>query len=136
MLTTRKSLLNLVAAAALGSLASGAFAVEIADKQEAMKLKNLAKLEETASTSAEFERIARLYELRAEMLDDKVDRHQRLEKRYAAAPASLLAKRGTGWNTPKRQRQLARTASKQAAEAREMASAYLAKADAAFTAAD
>lgn len=136
MLTTRKSLLNLVAAAALGSLASGAFGVDIADKKAAMKLKSLAKLEETASTSAEFERIARLYELRAEMLDEKVDLHQRLEKRYAAAPASLLAKRGTAWNTPKRQRKLARTAGKQAAEARAMASAYLAKADAALTAAD
>ncbi len=136
MPTTRKTLLNLVAAAALGSFASSAFAVEIADTKEAMKLKNLAKLEEIASTSADFERIARLYEFRAERLDEKVARHQRLEKRYAAAPASLLAKRGTAWNTPERQRQLARTASKQAADAREMAGVYLAKADAAIAADD
>ncbi len=109
MLTTRKSLLNLVAAAALGSLASSAFAVDIGDKKEAMKLKRLADLEETASTSAEFERIARLYKLWAEMLDEKVDCHQRLEKRYAAAPTSLLAKLGTAWNTPKRARWLTPT---------------------------
>jgi len=136
MLKTRKALLNLVAAAAVASLASSAFAVETADSKEAIKLKNLAKLEETASTSADFERIARLYEIRAEMLDEKVVRHQRLEQRYAAAPASLLAKRGTAWNTPKRQSRLARTADKQAAEARAMARVYLARVDSASTAAD
>lgn len=136
MLTTRKALLNLVAAAALGSLASSAFATEAAGTKQAMKLKHLAQLEETASTSADFEQIARLYELRAEMLVEKAVRHQRLEKRYAAAPASLLAKRGTAWNTPKRQRRLGQTARKQAAEAREMAKVYLAKVDAALTAAD
>ena len=136
MLTTRKALLNLVAAAALGSLASSAFATEAADTKQAMKLKHLAQLEETASTSADFEQIARLYELRAEMLVEKAVRHQRLEKRYAAAPASLLAKRGTAWNTPKRQRRLGQTARKQAAEAREMAKVYLAKVNAALTAAD
>lgn len=136
MLTTRKALLNLVAAAALGSLASSAFATEAAGTKQAMKLKHLAQLEETASTSADFEQIARLYEFRAEMLVEKAVRHQRLEKRYAAAPASLLAKRGTAWNTPKRQRRLGQTARKQAAEAREMAKVYLAKVDAALTAAD
>ena len=136
MLTTPKALLNLVAAAALASLVTSAFAAETPDKNEAIKLKNLAKLEETASTSADFERIARLYEIRADMLDEKVIRHQRLEKRYAAAPASLLAKRGTAWNTPKRQRRLAQTARKQAAEARTMASVYLARVDSASTAAD
>ena len=136
MLTTRKALLNLAAAAALGSLASSAFAEEAADNKEAMKPKHLAQLEETASTSADFERLAHLYELRAEMLDEKAVRHQRLEKRYAAAPASLLAKRGTAWNTPKRQRQLGRTARKQAAEARQMATAYLATADSVRTAVD
>ena len=136
MLTTRKSLLNLVAAVALGSLAANAVPVGTAVKKEAIKLKNLAKLEETASTSADFKRIARLYELRAERLDERVARHQHLEKRYAAAPASLLAKRGTAWNTPKRQRQLARTARKQAAEARKMASVFFAKADSALPADD
>lgn len=136
MLTTRKSLLHLVAAVALGSLAANAVTVETADKKEAVKLKNLARLEETASTSADFKRIAHLYELRAERLDERVARHQRLEKRYAAAPASLLAKRGTAWNTPKRQRQLARTARKQAAEARKMSGVCLAKAESALTADD
>ena len=136
MLTTRKALLNLVVAAALGSLVSGAVAEETADQKEAMNLKRLAQLEETASTSADFKRIARLYQLRAETLDEKAVRHERLEKRYAAAPASLLAKRGTAWNTPKRQRQLGRTARKQAGEAREMATVFLAKADSALTAVD
>ena len=136
MLKTRNTVLNLVAAASLASLASSAFAAETADKNEAIKLKNLAKLEETASTSGEFEHIARLYEIRADMLDEKVVRHQRLEKRYAAAPASLLAKRGTAWNTPERQRRLARAARKQAAESRAMASAHLAMAGTASIAAD
>ena len=136
MLKTHNTLLNLVAAATLASLASSAFAAEPADKKKAIKLKNLAKLEETASTSADFEHIARLYEVRADVLDEKVVRHQRLEKRYAAAPASLLAKRGTAWNTPERQRRLARAARKQAAESRAMANAFLAKADSASIATD
>ena len=136
MLITRKALLNLAAAAALASLASSALAADATNTKGAIKLKNLAQLEETASTSDDFERIARLYEIRAEMLDEKVARHQRLEKRYAAAPASLLAKRGTAWNTPKRQRRLAWTAGKQAAEARAMARVYLAKVDASQIAAD
>ncbi len=136
MLKTHNTLLNLVAAATLASLASSAFAAEPADKKKAIKLKSLAKLEETASTSADFEHIARLYEVRADVLDEKVVRHQRLEKRYAAAPASLLAKRGTAWNTPERQRRLARAARKQAAESRAMANAFLAKADSASIATD
>ena len=136
MLTTRKALLNLVVAAALGSLVSGAVAEETADQKEAMNLKRLAQLEETASTSADFKRIARLYEFRAERLDERVARHERLEKRYAAAPASLLAKRGTAWNTPKRQRRLARTARRQAAEARKMAGVFFAKAESALAADD
>ena len=136
MLTTRKTLLNLFAAVALASLVSSAFAAVTEDSNEAIKLKHLAQLEETAATSADFERIARLYKFRAEMLDEKVDRHQRLEKRYAAAPASLLAKRGTAWNTPKAQRRLGQMARKQAAEAREMARVYLAKANSALAATD
>ena len=136
MLKTRKALVSLAAAAALGSLAASALAAEPADKREAMKPKHLAQLEETASTRADFERIARLYELRAEMLEEKALRHQRLEQRYAAAPASLLAKRGTAWNTPKRQRQLGRTAHQQVAAARARATVYLAKAEAPLAAAN
>ncbi len=122
MLTIRNTLWNLVAAAALASLAASAFAVETADQSEAIKLKSLAQLEERATTSADFERLARLCEIRAAMLDEKAVRHQRLEKRYAAA---LLAKRGTAWNTPQRQRRLAQAARQQAAESRAMASGYL-----------
>ena len=136
MLTTRKHLLTLMAAAALGSLASSALAVETRAEKEAIQLRNLARLDETAATRADFEQIARLYELRAEWLDEKVARHERLEKRFAAAPASLIAKRGTAWNTPKRQRRLAHTARDQAAAARELAGEYRERAASAPIAAD
>ena len=136
MLTTRKHLLILMAAAALGGLAPGALAVETEDEERAIQLRNLARLEESAATRADFEHLARLYELRAAWLDEKVARHERLEKRFAAAPASLLAKRGTAWNTPQRQRRLAGAARDQAAEARELAGVYRDKAASAPVAAD
>ena len=127
MQKTHKLLLNLAASFAFLGLASGAFAAEAVDKKD-LKLKNLAQLEESAKTPADHKRLAHLYSLRADMLQEKVVRHGKLEKRYAAAPKSLLAKRGSGWNTPKRQRQLAETARKQAADARQMSATYLARA--------
>lgn len=126
MPNTRTTLLC-IAALALGSIAQAAFGAEIVDKND-LKLKNLKGLEERADSTADYEHLARLYGLRAEMLDEKIEHHMRLEHHYAAAPAVLLAKRGTAWNTPKRQRQLAWSAWKRAQQSRERSAACLAKA--------
>ncbi len=119
---------NLSSLAAL--IVFGAAVLEAApvDKRD-LDIKNLSQLEERAESAGDHQQLARLYQLRAEMLEEKAQRHKRLEKRYAAAPASLLAKRGSAWNTPKRQRQLARIAERQASDARRAVAAYTAKAE-------
>ncbi|MBI1354150.1 MAG: hypothetical protein GC160_07375 [Acidobacteria bacterium] len=91
--------------------------------------KNLARLEENATTPHDWREIARMYEARAKMLFEKAERHDRLQQRYAAAPKSLIAKRGHGWNTPKRQAELAAQAREEATEARRVAESYMARAD-------
>ena len=91
--------------------------------------KRLATLAEQAETAADFGNLAELYEQRAAMLEDKAARHDQLEQRYAAAPRSLIAKRGHGWNTPARQRQLSAAARKDAQAARELARTNMARAD-------
>lgn len=115
-----------------------ATAVSAADgySKKDLKEKNLARLEESAASESDYRELARMYEARAEMLEDKVARHERLEQRYAAAPKSLIAKRGHAWNTPGRQEQLASKARKELQEARRMTQQYLAKADGAATEVD
>ncbi len=95
--------------------------------------KRLATLAESAESEGDFRELGQIYEQRAEMLDEKAARHDRLEQRYSNAPKSLIAKRGYGWNTPRRQRDMAAAARKEAAEARRMAQVHLAKADSAST---
>ena len=95
--------------------------------------KRLASLAEAAESAEDFREVSRLYELRAQMLEEKAQRHERLEERYAAAPKSLLAKRGHGWNTPDRQRDLAAKALEDAKNARVLAQRTLARADAEST---
>ncbi len=99
-----------------------------ADKRD-LDPKRLAALAESAESAEDLQQVARLYEQRAEMLDEKALRHVRLEQRYAAAPKSLIAKRSHGWNTPARQRQLAASARNEAETARELSRVHLAKAD-------
>lgn len=95
--------------------------------------KRLAALAESAESPEDFRNVAELYERRAQMLDEKAERHDRLEQRYAAAPKSLIAKRGHGWNTPGRQRQLAAAAREDAESARRLAQVQTAKADSSAT---
>ena len=128
MRSIANALTSAAAGVALVLLSSAALSAAPIEKKE-LKPGELSRLEEKAESAADYAQLARLYQLRAEMLEEKVLRHERLEQRYAAAPASLLAKRGTAWNTPKRQRQLARSAAEQAQVARDMATSYLAKAD-------
>lgn len=115
-------------AGALLALATPLSAMEPFSKQE-LKPKNLLQLEEQAKTAEDWRTIAQMYEARAEMLTEKAQRHDKLEKRYASAPKSLIAKRGHGWNTPKRQAQMAEKARQEAAEARAAAAVHLARAD-------
>ena len=103
-------------------------AMTAGDKRD-LDPKRLATLAESAESAQDFQNVAELYEQRAQMLDEKADRHARLEQRYAAAPKSLLAKRGHGWNTPGRQRQLAQAAREDAMAARELARTHTARAD-------
>ena len=91
--------------------------------------KRLAGLAEQAESPQDFRELGALYQERAAMLEEKSQRHDRLEQRYASAPASLIAKRGHGWNTPRRQRELAAKARREAAEARAMAQVHTARAD-------
>lgn len=92
-------------------------------------LSELAILEKNAESAQDFRRLGEFYHRRAGMLEEKAAKHERLEKRYATAPASLLAKRGNGWNTPRRQRQLAEMARRKAEEARQVAQIHFARAD-------
>lgn len=103
-------------------------AMTAADKRD-LDPKRLATLAESADSAEDYRNVAMLYEQRAEMLDEKAQRHDRLEQRYAAAPKSLIAKRGHGWNTPDRQRQLAEKAREDARDARDLAQHHLAQAD-------
>lgn len=112
--------------------ATAAPAAEAYTKQD-LKEKNLARLEESANGEADYRELARMYEARAEMLEEKVARHEKLEQRYASAPKSLIAKRGHGWNTPGRQAQLAKQARQDLEEARQMTQQYLAKAESSST---
>jgi hypothetical protein len=98
--------------------------------------KNLAQLEERAQTPEEWRTLAQMWEARAAMLQEKAERHDRLEQRYAAAPKSLIAKRGQSWNTPKRQAELAEKARTEAQLATERAGVFIARVDAASTAVD
>ena len=125
MMSIRTALMSLAAGLALVHYVPAALAVEPVNKKQ-LKVEKLSKLEKSADSTADYQRLARLYRLRAEMLEEKVERHERLTQRYAATPASLLAKRGTAWNTPGRQRQLANAAREQAKQARERAGTYLA----------
>lgn len=109
----------------------GATAAPAADgyAKSELKEKNLAQLEESARTEADYRELARMYDARAEMLEEKIARHEKLEQRYASAPKSLIQKRGHAWNTPHRQARLADKARQDLDEARNMARQYLAKAD-------
>ena len=95
--------------------------------------KRLAALAESAESASDYQELGRLYEKRAAMLDEKAERHERLEKRFDTVPASLIAKRGYAWDTPRRQRDLASKARREAAEAREMAEVHTARAESAST---
>ena len=88
---------------------------------------------ESADSAEDFRELGQLYQQRAVMLDEKAERHDRLEQRYASAPKSLIAKRGHGWNTPKRQAELAAKARQDAEDARRMAETHLAQADSVST---
>lgn len=99
--------------------------------KDELKPKNLAQLEERASTSQDWQTLAQMWQSREDMLLEKAERHDRLEQRYASAPKSLIAKRGHGWNTPHRQAKMADKARADAAAAGERASVLLARADAA-----
>ncbi len=122
-------MMQFVLAGALLALAAPLSAMQPFSKQD-LKEKNLAQMEEQAKTPEDWRTLAQMYEARAEMLTEKAERHDRLEQRYASAPKSLIAKRGHGWNTPKRQAQMAEKAREEAAEAREAAAVHLARADA------
>ena len=114
-------------AMALTGFAAPANADEVSKKD--LNEKRLAQMAEQADDAEDFRQLSRLYELRAEMLEQKAERHDRLQQRYAAAPKSLLAKRGHGWNTPGRQEQLADAARDDAADARRLAGVHVARAD-------
>lgn len=90
--------------------------------------KNLARLEERATSAEDWQMISRMYKQRATMLEEKAERHEELRERYASAPKSLIAKRGQAWNTPKRQAFLAKKAREEAAIARQNAAVFLARA--------
>lgn len=129
----RKRISNLIGTAALTALLFGVggllpAAAETVKKKD-LSIEALAELEERASTQADFERLGQLWRMRAEMLHEKANKHEKLEQRYASAPKSLIAKRGHGWNTPKRQRILGEKARRQAVEAKQMAEQHLAQAD-------
>jgi hypothetical protein len=96
-----------------------------------LKTKNLAQLEERARSVEDWRTLAQMWEARADMLETKAERHDRLEQRYASAPKSLIAKRGHAWNTPKRQAQLAEKARAEAELANDRAAVFIARADAA-----
>ena len=128
-MTTKTRNIGLFAAMALVLSAMPLAAMEPFSKKD-LDPKNLIQLEEKAKTAEDWRTIAQMYEARAEMLEQKAERHDRLEQRYAAAPKSLIAKRGHGWNTPKRQASMAEQARAEAAEAREAAALRLARADA------
>jgi hypothetical protein len=81
----------------------------------------LAALVEAVAEPLDHARLADLYEQRARLLDQQAANHDVLERRYAAAPKSLLAKRAHGWNTPGRQRELAVKARRDAEAARDFA---------------
>ena len=125
----QSKMMQFILAGALLSLAAPLSAVQPFSKQD-LKTNNLAQLEEQAKTPEDWHVIAQMYEARAEMLTEKAERHEQLEQRYASAPKSLIAKRGHGWNTPKRQAQMAEKAREEAAEALQAAATYLARADA------
>lgn len=95
-----------------------------------LKTKNLAELEERASSAQDWQDLAQLWESREAALLKKAERHDQLEQRYASAPKSLIAKRGGGWNTPKRQAELAKKARAEAKLADERAAELLARAGA------
>jgi hypothetical protein len=103
-------------------------AMTAGDKKD-LDPKRLSSLAEAAQTAEDYRNVAMLYEQRADMLEEKAERHDRLEQRYASAPKSLIAKRGHGWNTPGRQRQLAEKARDGAKAARELAQVHMAQAD-------
>ncbi|MEZ5362126.1 MAG: hypothetical protein R2748_07205 [Bryobacterales bacterium] len=107
-------------------------AMSAADKKD-LDAKRLAALAESADSAEDFRELGQLYQQRAVMLDEKAERHDRLEQRYASAPKSLIAKRGHGWNTPKRQAELAAKARQDAEDARRMAETHLAQADSVST---
>lgn len=128
-MTAKSTMMQLILAGVCLALAGPLSAMEPFSKDE-LKAKNLAQLEEKAKTPEDWRILGQMYEARAEMLAEKAARHDRLEQRYASAPKSLIAKRGHGWNTPKRQAQMAEKAREEAAEARQEAAIYLARADA------
>lgn len=127
-MTAKSTMMQLVLAGVCLALAGPLSAMEPFSKDE-LKAKNLAQLEEKAKTPEDWRILGQMYEARAEMLTEKAARHDRLEQRYASAPKSLIAKRGHGWNTPKRQAQMADRAREEAVEARQEAAIYLARAD-------
>lgn len=96
-----------------------------------LKTKNLAQLEERARTAQDWRTLAQLWESREAALLKKAERHDQLEQRYASAPKSLIAKRGNGWNTPRRQAELADKARAEAELAAERAAVFVARVDAA-----
>ena len=124
-MTKSLKIVRFALAAALLSFVPAMTAGEKAD----LDPKRLAVLAEKAETPQDFRELGALYEQRAAMLDEKAKRHDRLEQRYASAPASLIAKRGYSWNTPRRQRDMAAKARRDANEAREMAQIHTARAD-------
>ena len=127
-MTRKFAMMHLFAGAAMLLLASPLAAMEPYSKKD-LDPKNLSRLEEQAQTADDWTNLGQMYERRAEMLEEKAERHKKLEQRYASAPKSLIAKRGRGWNTPKRQAQLALKAGRGAQQAREAAAVHLARAE-------
>jgi len=134
-MTRKFAMMHLLAGAAMLLLASPLAAMEPLSKKD-LDPKNLSRLEEQAETAEDWAHLGRLYERRAVMLEEKAERHEKLEKRYASAPKSLIAKRGHGWNTPKRQASLARNARRGAEQARQAAAVHLARAESESVAVD
>jgi len=133
---TRKFAMTLMSAgAAMVLLAAPLAAIEPYSEKD-LDPKNLSRLEEQAKTADDWTVLGQMYQRRAAMLEKKAERHDQLEQRYASAPKSLIAKRGHGWNTPKRQARLARTARRGAEQAREAATVHLAYAKSGAVAAD
>lgn len=118
------------------SLAATSLSAAHPFSKDQLNTKNLAQLEERAQSAEDWRTLAQMWESRATMLQEKAERHDRLEQRYASAPKSLIAKRGHGWNTPGRQAELARKARAQAELASDRAVVFVARADAASTAVD